>query len=74
MLTPTGREVAETAAYKVPAGAVIYGGARDGLVVHRTVTDGSTVVLVCVDGSEIRSDIATHVAWLHPAGRRTTAC
>lgn len=80
MLTPTGREVAETQARKVPSGATIWGGRYDGSrVVGRGFAGRAPAsslpfaFLLLEDGTELRLDPAAPVAWLHPAGRRTRA-
>lgn len=73
------REVAVTHAFRVPVGAQLYGGPRDGLTVghaHVRIDEAGPrplVVFLFTDGSEHRCNSADQVAWLHPAGRTANA-
>lgn len=74
----TVAEVARTYAYRVPRGAELVGGPRDGLrVIASSVRAAdrhqpSIVVFLLSDGSQAEFPAREEVAWLHPE-RRTAA-
>jgi hypothetical protein len=76
----TAREIVESPAWKLVAGAQLFGGRYDGLTLTAAdvlmPTEGIAgpgvqpmLVLLFSDGSEGRIHPREPVAWLHPAGK-----
>jgi hypothetical protein len=69
-------EVARTSAWRVPRGAELVGGSKDGLRVIASVTRifdrrRSEVVFLLSDGSQHAVPSNESVAWLHPERSRS---